>query len=54
MSETDVYRHQILTTKVDPHTVRVNPCAAELFAFIFRHLKPKLKTRFPASNDKTF
>ena len=29
-----------------------NPCAAELFVSIFRHLKLELLTQFPASNDE--
>ena len=28
-SESDVYRRQILTTKIDPRAVRVNPISAE-------------------------
>ena len=29
-SESDVYRRQILTSKVDPRAVRVNPCGTNL------------------------
>ena len=37
------YRRLILSTKVDPRTLRVNPYAAELFFSVFQ---------FPASNDQ--
>ena len=29
-----------------------NSIPAEMFVFIFRHLKPELLMQFPASNDK--
>ena len=34
-SESDVYRRQVLKCNDVPHGGGVNPCAAELFAFIF-------------------
>ena len=33
------FRHQILTSKVDPRAVRVNPYPAEFFASIFIIIK---------------
>ena len=32
----------------------VNPCPAELFQIIFRHLKLELLTQYPASNDEKY
>ena len=32
----------------------VNPCPAELFVYIFRHLKLELLTQTPASNDEKY
>ena len=37
MSKSDVYRRQIMTTKVDRHAVRVN--MVEQISVIFNHLK---------------
>ena len=36
------------------HSVNNVTCPAELFAFIFRHLKLELLTQFPASNDEKY
>ena len=32
----------------------LNPCAAELFVSIFRHLKLELLTQIPALNDEKY
>ena len=32
----------------------VNPCPAELFVYIFRHLKLELLTQTTASNDEKY
>ena len=34
--------------------IYINPCAAELFVCIFRHLKLELLTQSPASNDEKY
>ena len=62
-SGSDIYRHQILTSKVDPHTVRdkvltLSTFSAAVFASIFRfcmHIfKLELLIQFAASIDKIF
>ena len=44
------------TSRGKDHTTRsgscINPCVAELFASIFRHLKLELLTQFPALSDE--
>ena len=35
-------------------SVKVNPCAAELFASIFHNVKLESLTQFPASNEEKY
>ena len=44
MSESDVYRRQILTSKVDPRTVRVKPYTTKHEYNRFKHVSLAIKS----------
>ena len=46
-----VWLSEVRLWKINHIASTFNPCAAKVFAFIFRHLKLELLTQFPASND---
>ena len=46
--------HILLTTYSHIRVLFINPCAAEVFVTLFRHLKLELLTQFPALNDEKY